>query len=64
MIVEKKNKDILQFVNWCVEDRNFEESKIKHLPAVRETSILLVVAKCVPKSQGNIHVVDHLPRAF
>lgn len=34
------------------------------LPAVRETSILLVVAKRVPKSQGNIHVIDYFPGTF
>lgn len=34
------------------------------LPAVRETSILLVVAKRVPKSQRNIHVIDYFPGTF
>lgn len=34
------------------------------LPAVRETSIFLVVAKRVPKSQRNIHVIDYFPGTF
>lgn len=34
------------------------------LPAVRETSIFFVITECVPKSQGDIHVVDYFPGSF
>lgn len=35
-----------------------------HLPSIGETTVLFMVAKCVPQSQRDIHAVYNLPRAF